>query len=501
MTAAVAVQCQHEHAVVYARRLVEGGGGLAHCEHICDDCGARWWSEGIAAQEGPQTAFVSSRADITFYGGGAGSSKTYGALLRHIPYLSDPRYNGIIFRRTSPELTGGPDALFSVAMEHYRRFGARVRYDNLSFRFPSGAFIRCSHLQHEKDVYAHQGQSYTGITLEELTHYTEMQVWYLISRMRSLSGVDPFLDATMNPVPKTDPVGGWVRRMIDYWIDEDGYAIRERSGVIRYFVRVDDVLMWADDPAELVERYPGSGKPKSFTFISANLDDNKILKEGDPSYEANLMSLQRVERERLRKGNWNVTASAGLYFQRGFFTIVERPPAAVIKRVRGWDVAASKPTAGNPDPSWTRGVKMSLDTKGRFYVEDVVSLRGSPAQNHDLRLTTAKQDGPKVVQAFWQDPGGAGKDQATNFKTGLPGFSVRTVVAREDKITYASPVSTQAEAGNVYLVRGPWNEAYLAEHEAFPEAKHKDIVDAESRAFLELANSAGERWKRALQNK
>ncbi len=500
MTAAAAAQCQHEQAVVYARRLVEGGGGLAHCEHICDDCGERWWSEGVASQEGPQSLFASSRADITFYGGGRGSGKTSEALKRHIPYLGDPRYSAIIFRRTSPELNGGPDALFPAAMQHYMRFGARPRFDNLSFRFPSGAFIRCSHLQHEKDAYAHQGQSYAGITFEELTHFTAQQFWFLVSSLRSLSGVNPFLDATMNPVPKSDPVGGWVREMIDWWIGPDGYALRERSGVIRWFARVDDVLAWADSREELLAAHPGC-QPSSFTFIAANLDDNPILRDGDPSYDARLQSMQRVERERMRKGNWDVTASAGLYFQRGFFTIVERPPMSVIKRVRGWDLAATKPTPQNPDPPWTRGVKMSLDTKGRFFVEDMVSLRGSPNQNAELRLTTAKQDGTKVIQAFWQDPGQAGKDQVQQIKSSLPGYIVKSTPAREDKITYASPVSTQAEAGNVYLVRGPWNEAFLAELEAFPDGKQKDIADGTSRAFLELANSAGERWKRALQNK
>jgi predicted phage terminase large subunit-like protein len=501
MTAALAeVACTHPNAVVYARKLIPDSGGLAECEHICD-CGERWRSEGVAVQEGPQHMFASSSADITFYGGGAGSAKTDGAIKRHIPYLSDPRYNAIIFRRTSPEISGGPDSLFETCLEHYRRFGARPRYDNFSFRFPSGAFVSCSHLQHEKNAYSHQGQSYAGITFEELTHFTAFQFWYLVSRMRSLSGVDPFLDATMNPVPKTDPTGGWVREMIDWWIDADGYAIRERSGVIRYFVRVDDVLAWADNPAELVERYPASGKPKSFTFISANLDDNKILRDGDPSYEANLMALQRVERERLRKGNWNVTASAGLFFQRGYFTIVERPPMSVRKRVRGWDLAASKPTPENPDPPWTRGIKMSEDLKGRFYVEDMVSLRGSPAQNEELRKNTAAQDGPRVEQHFWQDPGQAGKDQIANIKRALVGHVVKSMVAREDKITYAGPLSTQAEAGNVYLVRAPWNEAFLAELESFPEGKQKDITDGSSRAFLGLDSSTASKWKKALANR
>ncbi|MFS6779604.1 terminase large subunit domain-containing protein, partial [Staphylococcus aureus] len=127
------------------------------------------------------------------------------------------------------------------------------------------------------------------------------------SRNRSTCGVRPYVRATTNP-----DADSWVAEFISWWIDQKtGYAIPERSGVLRWFVRIGDNIIWADHPEEL-EMYtmPGPGgeevpiPAKSVTFISSKLTDNKILMAADPGYMANLMSLPLVERERLLGGNW-----------------------------------------------------------------------------------------------------------------------------------------------------------------------------------------------------
>ena len=55
-------------------------------------------------------------------------------------------------------------------------------------------------------------------------------------------------------------------------------------------------------------------------------------------------------------------------------------------------------------------------------------------------------------------------------------------------MTTSEPLSAQAEAGNVFVLRGPWNDAWFAELEAFPEGKHDDRVDSTSRAFNHLVS-------------
>ncbi|HAM41859.1 MAG TPA: hypothetical protein DCP69_11165, partial [Candidatus Omnitrophica bacterium] len=73
----------------------------------------------------------------------------------------------------------------------------------------------------------------------------------------------------------------------------------------------------------------------------------------------------------------------------------------------------------------------------------------------------------------------------------LAGYSVHAETVTGDKVTRAQGLSAQAEAGNVKLVRGEWNEAYLSELHGFPEGKYKDQVDSSSGAFNKLALSSG----------
>src|SRR5207253_1292413 len=116
------------------------------------------------------------------------------------------------------------------------------------WRFPSGAKIKFSHMQYEKDRLSWKSAQIPLICYDQLEEFTESQFWYLVSRNRSTCGVAPYIRATCNPVPDDDEVGGWLCKLIAWWIDQEtGYAIPERSGVIRWFVRrSDDKLEWRE---------------------------------------------------------------------------------------------------------------------------------------------------------------------------------------------------------------------------------------------------------------
>src|SRR5436189_1986846 len=107
-----------------------------------------------------------------------------------------------------------------------------------------------------------------------------------------MAGVPGYIRATCNP-----DADSWVRSLIDWWIDPDtGFPIKERSGVLRWFVRDGDSLHWADTRADLVEMFGPESEPKSATFIPANVRDNRILLDKDPAYLAYLKALPYVER-------------------------------------------------------------------------------------------------------------------------------------------------------------------------------------------------------------
>lgn len=459
----------------------------------------------IGAQPGPQEQFLACPADIVFYGGEAGSAKTSGLILEGTRFHDIPGAGGIIFRRTSPQLQG-PGSLWELMREWYPPLGARFLQNPLRAIFPSGASMQLGHLQHEWDKESHQGKGYALIGFDELPHFTESQFWYLFSRCRSTSGVRSYVRATMNPAP-----GSWVKKIIEWWLDERGeYARPERSGVIRWFYRIDDKLEWADTAEELIAAHPemvdDKGEqimPTSFTYILGRLADNKILQQKDPGYRARLMALPLVEREQLlgrgQGGNWRITPAAGLYFRRGWFRTITTLPTNFVQIVRAWDKAATQPTPENPDPAWTRGVKMGVTRDGRYVVLHLESLRGSPHQVLTTMANIARQDGKRVKILTWQDPAQAGKVDNSLTKGLLAGYWVESEVAREDKLVYAGPFSTQVEAGNVDVLEAPWNEEFFSELEAFPDGKHKDIVDACSRAMLGLEKAGVRAYQQAME--
>jgi predicted phage terminase large subunit-like protein len=398
-------------------------------------------------------------------------------------YIDNPGYRAIIFRRTSKELTGG-GSIWEEMEKIYPYVGGVPRLgEYMDWRFPSGAVIECSHLQHEKNKYDHHGKQYAFIGFDELPQFTESQFWYLQRSQRSTCGVPPHMFTAGNPTPE-----GFVRDLVDWWIDDDGYAIEERSGVKRWFFRYGETLHWADEPQTLKDMWPGEDiRPMSFTFIPSKLSDNPILEDSDPAYRSRLMALPYVERMQQLHGNWNVRPSAGNYFQRHWFPVIERPePRRIKKMVRAWDFAATAPSGGNTDPDWTRGILLAQMVDGKIVIMDLVSLRAGPPEVERALMNTASQDGRECSVALWQDPGAGGKADNDHKKRLLAGYHVVSEVATKDKVTYAGPASSAAERGDIQVVQGSWNSELFHELEGFPEGQHDDIVDALSRAYRHL---------------
>lgn len=451
--------------------------------------GAAAQVERITTNPGPQTKAFASSADITVYGGAAGGGKTHLALLRFAVHAAEnPGYFGIIFRREMPMITVG-GGLWEESMKLFPLFGARPNISMREWRFPNRSLIQFRSLQHESDMLNYQGAQLAEYCFEEGTHFPESMFFYLFSRLRSKcwkNGTTSRALITLNPDPDS-----WLRKLVDWYIGKNGLPIEERAGVKRYFVRDGDELVWGSSKAEVCDLAPHitadpHNQPKSLRFIPARLRDNP---RGDPTYESRLNALNRVDRERLLGGNWNIRAAAGTLFKRAWFPIIDRVPADLIAAARGWDLAATEPSPANRNPDWTRGTKMSRHQSGLYLVQNLVSLRGRPHAVDKLVKDTTVSDGRPVRQALWQDPGAAGKSDAQRYVRELAGYDVRVKIASSDKLTYAKPVSAQAEGGNMALLRGPWNEEFIREMEGFPDADHDDIPDSVSRAFLDLTES------------
>jgi Terminase large subunit, T4likevirus-type, N-terminal len=180
-------------------------------------------------------------ADIAIYGGAAGGGKTFAELLEPLRNIGNKDFGAVIFRRTTPQITN-EGALWDESGKLYPMLGAKPNQNELFWRFPSGAIVSFAHLEHDKTVLNWQGSQIPLICFDELTHFTQKQFWYMVSRNRSMCGVRPYIRATCNP----------------------------------------DADSWADRPEDLAEhKAPNENgelvpiPPKSLTFIPAKLSDNR----------------------------------------------------------------------------------------------------------------------------------------------------------------------------------------------------------------------------------
>lgn len=264
----------------------------------------------IEPQPGPQTAFLSSKADICIYGGSAGAGKTFALEMEPMRHLSVKNFTAVLLRRTSKQITkaGGP---WDESLNLYPHVGGKPKSSVLEWHFPAGSKVAMGHIEYEKDLQAWDGSQIALLLFDQLESFTERMFFYMLSRNRSACGVRPYVRATCNP-----DASSWLKGFILWWLDQDtGFPIKERSGVLRWLVRYGRKLNWFDTKAEAKvfcqENDIDVSAPKSVTFIPATLDDNKILMEKDPGYKSNLQAMSKYDRNRLLGGNWNERPEGG----------------------------------------------------------------------------------------------------------------------------------------------------------------------------------------------
>lgn len=459
----------------------------------------------MAPQPGPQTEFLSSDADIRIIGGAAGGGKSWA--LRYDLYrgMEDPHFTGIVFRRTMPGLMQAR-GMWPMAEKEARVLGATpFKGSPKRLDFPSGAQIQFTHLQNmERLERNHMGGEYTAIALDELLEFEEDQFWTIVGRARNpRSAFDPWVVASTNP-----RYGSWVHKLIEWWLDDEGFPDPEKAGVKRYFIRENDVTVWVDEDYRDEDGDP----PKSLAFFPAKLEDNRFFGE---DYRMQLKILSHVDRMRLLKGSWHARVIEGIFENHqidpdGVFRGMV-PWDECIGPVRFWDLADTEKTAQNPEPDETASAKgmLHVDEKGRetLYVLDSTAVMKEGDDKREYMRRVADEDGPgECEQGIEQEGGATGKEAARDYRhTHLAGHNVVTTVPRGDKVARALRWRPLADTGRVLLVRNPdgskpiWFDQWLAQVETFDGTKRKrsdgtrrkrDRVDATSGMYARLKQLA-----------
>ena len=441
----------------------------------------------LGPQPGPQTDFLSTTADIAFYGGQAGGGKTFGILMDAARHMETPNAGAIIFRRTYPEVMS-EGGLWDESHKIYPLIGGKPRTKDLQWVFPSGFKITFRHMQNEADKFSYQGSQVPVIYFDEVTHFTESQFFYMLSRNRSTSGIKPYMRATCNPYPN------WVKRFLAPWVD-DRYRLRNpwlamKSGEILYMRRKGNDIEWVHP-----KDYLPSMRLKSVTFIRSTIHDNQKLLEANPEYLDSLMALPTVERERLLSGNWDVE-EGDILFKRADFIVKpsdEVPWTNFKKFVRYWDTASTERRKATVRTAATAGVLMTKDeTNGDIWILDVRREQFNWNMVEELIEKTAEEDlmlpgvTPGTLEIFVeQEPGASGVGVIDHICRRLTGFKVSGDLPSGDKVTRSQPFQSASSRNLVMLREAQWNEPYLAEAEVYPLGL-KDQIDASSGAHNQL---------------
>ncbi len=448
-------------------------------------------------QPGPQEQFLSSAADIVFYGGSAGGGKSAALLLESIRHVRNGQFGAVIFRRTYPEIFN-EGSLWDTSFKIYPLVGGDPQEGKAQWVFPAGAKIKFSHMEHEKNKLDWNGSQIPLIGFDEITEFSETMFWYMLSRNRTTCGIRPYVRATCNP-----DADSWVAKLIAWWIDQrTGFPIPERSGVVRYFIRDSGQLYWGDTKAEIEGRFPGS-IAKSLTFIPSKLSDNQILERLDPGYRASLMAMEHVERQRLLEGNWKVRPAAGLKFPRDKWITKFNAAPPGVRWTRFWDKAATEGGTGARTAGGLIGELASHLEHGlpRFWVGNVQAGRWGDAERESQIKSTAELDRKTYgnVPIGIEREGGSGGSHSTYSTINLlSGFDVYAERPTTNKAARWTPLATQQQVGNVAVVCSDdwdWDSMIreldaLAGDEQLDKNKLRDIADALSGGFKYLTGGS-----------
>lgn len=437
-------------------------------------------------------------------------------MLYPLKFAHDPWFRGIIFRKTTGEITA-QGGLWEQACEIYTKIygraddlkkqgkkgGIKIHVKDLKITFPAGGSVKFSYLENARDLLRHQGAQYTFVLFDEATHFSKEMIEYLRKRMRSTRAIhQKQMVLTCNPDPDWELLE-WIKP----YLQEDGTPDLSKDGIPRYYVVDNNEYVWSDS-REYLESIYGSGTDsgiRSFTFISANCTDNIPLMESDPTYLSNLKAQPFVDVQRYLYGNWFVRPTGSSMIRREWFVEKdEEPPwTEIVKTVRAYDFAFKLKTDAYPNPDYTASIKMSKLKDGNYFIHDIRRTRILPGDWMTFILEAAMEDGPKVDIVLPLDPQTRYSNTFISKELSSKGFFVRQFNAKGKKEDRFKPFSSIVMNGGMQILRncgtdyesGIYNDLsfFYKELEAYDGKRssgqrHDDLCDGCSDAFAAVAS-------------
>jgi predicted phage terminase large subunit-like protein len=400
------------------------------------------------------------------YGGAAGGGKTDALLMAAVMYVDKPRYSAILFRDTLANLELSEGLIERSHDWGWEDLGAKYNGSTYTWAFPSGAKITFGYMNGPNDHLRYKSTEWQYAGWDQVEDIRVKQYEFMFSRLRRLEGMEDVplrVRATANP-------GGleWVEKR---FVNE---ATRKHNVV----------------------------------FIPATMDENDYLDR--KSYERSLQELDPITYQQMRNGIWGLRQKGAIFDGTRFKRIPELPYGKHLYGVRYWDLAGTEELVEDEKtkqkgPAYTVGTLLLTSGDGDYYVKNVERGRWSPATIEARVAMAAARDQQLVKQGLVryirirmeQEPGQSGKAEIDSYaRRVLQGYEFSGDKVTGSKFDRARPWASAVERGAVYLVEGKdqsegeWIEAYIREHEAFPEGEYKDQVDSSSGCYNTLNDTA-----------
>lgn len=279
-----------------------------------------------------------------------------------------------------------------------------------------------------------------------------------------------------NPDRLRGPNLGW------FWLDEAALMNHEAWLIMLGRLRERPGLAWVTTTPRgfnwLHDVFTTGGD--DYVIIRSSSRENTFL---PADFVASLEQAYTTEFAR-QEIDGEFTEPAGAVFKRAWFKIVDHAPSG-LQWVRYWDLAASTKVSAD----YTAAAAVALADDGTLYIRDMIRDR--------LEWPDAKQ---VIMQTMQSEPGvwhgieealhGLAAVQDLQRERSIAHVSLRGIRVDKDKLSRALPWAARAEQGKVALIRGMWNEAFLAEACAFPLSPHDDQVDTVSGGVSLLSRSS-----------
>lgn len=308
-----------------------------------------------------QTEFMCRNEYEVLYGGAAGGGKSDAIIAEALRQVDNPNYRALILRKTYPQCR----ELIIKSIRIYSAAYPEAEYNGSEhyWRFPSGAKIYFGSMPNATSFLNYQGLSYSYIAFDELTHFTQEEYEYMISRNRADGeGLRVYIRATANP----GGIGhGWVK---------ERFITASPPGVP---YTVTSQLRDTDGNIITAKR--------ERIFIPSSVFDNEALLSNDPGYLSNLALLPEAQKKALLYGDWDsydgqvftefANNPAGYKTHLNTHVIEPFTIPRQWKRYRSFDFGYSRPFA----VQW-----WAVDYDGRAYLYRQL-YGGNTTPNHGLK--------------------------------------------------------------------------------------------------------------------